>query len=215
MKTPETKGILLVTVVADVVRLMKEDRISRDDLEEEVCADALKLIDEGVSPVSWYPSVVYRDLVRILMKLEGKGLGDMEYVRKRGERAGQRLLESGLYQQLDFLTRRIQAQESSSRESFEQALRLIVSMAASLTNGGSWTVCQDPEYPDRVQILGTGVDGLSEENAQGTCGMFTGISLHGGAGFAWRYERQGPDRIVYRMDRDIRDLRFKSSNSER
>ena len=45
--------------------------------------------------------------------------------------------------------------------------------------------------------------------------MFTGISLHGGAGFAWRCERQGPDRIVYRMDRDIRELRFKSSNGKR
>jgi len=41
------------------------------------------------------------------MKVEGRGAGDMFHLRQRGERAGRRLMESGLYQQLDFMKRRV------------------------------------------------------------------------------------------------------------
>jgi hypothetical protein len=213
MSDLDSKGILLISVVADVLRLEKEDRISRDELEEELGPDALKVLDTGVSPVSWYSPLVYRDLARVLMRLEGKGSRDMEYLRKRGERAGQRLLESGVYQQLDYLKRQVGSRtEPVSRESFEQSLRLIVSMPAGFMKGGKWTVEQDPDHPDRVQIVVTGVDGLPEENAQATCGIFTGVSLHGGSRVAWRYERQGPNKIAYRMDRDISAVRYGSAD---
>ena len=202
MSALESKGILLISIVADVLRLEKEGRISREDLEEELCPDALKVLDTGVSPVSWYNPLVYRDLARILMRLEGKGSRDMEYLRKRGERAGQRLLESGVYQQLDYLKRQVGSREKpESRESFEQSLRLIVSMPAGFMKGGKWAVEQDPDYPDRVQIALTGIDGLPEENAQATCSHI-----------AWRYEREGPNKITYRMDKDISALRFGSAD---
>jgi hypothetical protein len=93
------------------------------------------------------------------------------------------------------------------RENFEQSLRLIVSMPAALMRGGKWSVAQDPDHSDRVQIVVTGVAGLPEENAQATCGVLTGISFQWGSRLAWKYERPGPDRIVYRMDSDIGALR--------
>ena len=67
--------------------------------------------------------------------------------------------------------------------------------------GGKWAVEQDPDYPDRVQIALTGIDGLPEENAQATCSHI-----------AWRYEREGPNKITYRMDKDISALRFGSAD---
>jgi hypothetical protein len=205
---PETKGILLISIVADVSRLEREGQISREDLEEELGPEALKVIDTGLSPVSWYSPLVYRDLARVLMRREARGLDDMEYLRKRGERAGERLLESGLYQQLDYMKRQVEALGGRrvDRERFEQSLRLIVSMPAALMKGGKWTIGQDPDHPDRVQIVVTGVEGLPEENAQATCGILTGISLQGGRGFTFEYLRPDPDRIVYRMDRDISAL---------
>ena len=212
VRAPETKGLLLISIVADVSRLEREGRISREDLEEELGPEALKVIDAGLSPVSWYSPLVYRDLARVLMRREGRGLDDMEYLRRRGERAGERLLESGLYQQLDYLKRQVEARgmRRVDRESFEQSLRLIVSMPAALMKGGKWTVGQDPDHPDRVQIEVTGVQGLPEENAQATCGILNGISLQGGSRFAFEYLRPEPDRILYKMDRDISALRYRT-----
>ena len=209
MTDPQTKGILLISIVADVLRLEREGRISREELEEQIGPDALKVIDSGLSPVSWYSPLVYRDLARVLMRLEGRGSHDMEYLRQRGERAGERLVESGIYQQLDYLKRQVEARGGRpvDRESFAQSLRLIVSMPAGLMKGGKWTVGPDPDHPDRVQIVVTDVEGLPEENAQAICGILTGVSFQGGSRLAFRYERPAPDRILYRMDRDISALR--------
>ena len=80
--------------------------------------------------------------------------------------------------------------------------------------GGKWTVGQDPDYPDRVQIVVTGVEGLPEENAQATCGILNGISLQGGSRFAFEYQRPEPDRIVYKMDRDISALRYRTPDGK-
>ena len=123
-------------------------------------------------------------------------------------RWGKRLVDSGLYQQLHYL-RRTTAKRgggSASREEFERSLRLIVSMQAALTKGGTWTVEQDPAHADRVQIVLNDVEGLPDETAQATCGILTGISMAGGSGFGWRWERPASDRIVYHMDRDISAL---------
>jgi len=212
MADPLSRGTLLISIVADVLRLEKEGRISRDDLEAELGPDAFKVIETGaVSPLSYYPSVVYRDLARVLMRLEGRGPKDMEYLRRRGARAGERLFESGLYQQLDYLQRQIETRRGQpvDRAGFEQALRLIVSMPAAFMKGGKWSVEQDPDHPDRVQIVLTGgVEDMPEENAQAICGIFTGISYRGGSRFGWLYERPEPNRIVYKMDRDISALRY-------
>jgi hypothetical protein len=197
--------MLLAPVVADVLRLVEEGRISRAELEAALGEDARKAIQDGISPVSWYAADVYRDLARVLMRVEGRGPRDMQYLQQRGERAGKRLIESGLYQQLDYLRRSTASRggRSLSREAFERSLRLIVSLQASLMDGAAWTVAPDPEHADRVQIEIRGAEGLPDESAHATCGILTGIALHGGSGFTWRYERPEPDRVVYRMDRDI------------
>jgi hypothetical protein len=63
-------------------------------------------------------------------------------------------------------------------------------------------------------VGGGGVGGLPEENAQATCGILTGVSMHGGSRIIWRYERQGPHKIAYRMDKDISALRFASADDK-
>ena len=74
--------------------------------------------------------------------------------------------------------------------------------------GGVWTLEEDPFCDDRLRFVLTDVDGMSEENAEATCGILSGITLAGGGGFSWIYERPAPDRILYRMDRDIGEIDF-------
>ncbi len=210
MSGPQTKGLLLVSIIADLARFVEEGRLSREDLEADLTADALKLFDDGVSPISWYEGDIYPQLAQILIKVDGLGPGDMKYLRQRGEGAGRRLMESGLYQQLDFMQRRVSEAAAGpvDRKLFEQGLRMITSMTAALMNGGIWEIEQDPEYDDRVQVVVSDIAGMSEESAQATCGILSGIAMYGGAGFSYRYERLAPDRLVYRMDRDISELSY-------
>ncbi|HVP27529.1 MAG TPA: hypothetical protein VMW35_00035 [Myxococcota bacterium] len=205
MSGPRMKGLLLVGPVADVTRLAQDGRISREEIEAELGPDARKIVADGVSIVSWYAPEVYRDLARLLMKLEGKGPRDTRYLRERGEKAGRRLVESGLYQQLDFLKRRTRDASAGplTKEVFEHTLRLVVSMQAALLQGCTWTVVPDPDHADRLQIEVTDVEGLPDETAEATCGLLTGIALHSGSTTRWTYERPTPGRIVYRMDRDV------------
>jgi hypothetical protein len=208
MKGPQTKGLLLVSVVADIRRMVDEGRIARDDLEGELRPDVLKLVDGEVSPVSWYDSDVYPQLVGLLMRFDGKGPGDLDYVRERGERAGEKLVESGLYQQMDYMKRRVAERKSQGygRREFEKSMRMIVSMPSTLMKGGTWSVQQDPDHEDRVMIVVDDVTGLSEESAVATQGILSGVSHAGGSGFRFLYERPRPSRILYRMDRDISAL---------
>ena len=205
LKGPQTKGMLLVSVVADVVRLVNEGRITREDLESALSPEVRKLVDTGVSPVSWYECDVYPQLARLLMLVDGRGLGDLEYIRARGQRAGERLIESGLYQQLDYMKRAVENRKGGrvDREDFQRSMRLVVSMQAALMNGGRWGVEPDPDHPDRFMIAIDGVEGLSEESAVATWGILTGITIRSGSGFQWVYERPAPGRILYRMDRDL------------
>jgi len=62
MNGPQTKGLLLVPVVADILRFLQEGRISRQDLEGDLTSDALKLIDTEASPTSWCDGGVYPQL---------------------------------------------------------------------------------------------------------------------------------------------------------
>jgi hypothetical protein len=208
MGGPETKGIMLTAVVEDVLRLEREGRISRPELLEEIGAEARTAIEDGISLISWYAPEVYRDLVRVLMRLEGNGPNDMEYLRLRGERAGPSLVERGLYEQLEFMKRSVteRKQRGASREEFERSLRIILSLAESLMRGAGLRIEPDPEHPDRLQIAIECPEGLPEETAQAVCGLLTGVTLQGGGSIRWRYERPRPERAAYRMDRDVSAL---------
>jgi hypothetical protein len=210
MSGPQTKGLLLVPIAAEIRQFLQEGRISREDVEAELDLPVLKLLDGEISPISWYDGDTYPQLVQLLMKIEGYRPGDLSYVRQRGERAGRRLVESGLYQQLDYMKRRADEQKGAplDRKLFEQALRLINSVAAAFMKGGVWTLEEDPFCDDRLRFVLTDVDGMSEENAHATWGILIGITTAGGGGFSWLYDRPAPDRILYRMDRDIGEIDF-------
>ena len=88
---PETKGLLLISILADVLRLEREGRISREELEEELGPEALKVIDTGLSPVSWYSPFVYRDLAlsdQSLVLAEITSLAGHRVYRDQDDRAG-------------------------------------------------------------------------------------------------------------------------------
>ena len=69
---------------------------------------------------------------------EEEGEGRDDYLRQRGEKMMKRLMEAGLYQQLDFLERIHRGfQEKITRDDIQRTCRLIGSVSGSIRNFGS------------------------------------------------------------------------------
>jgi hypothetical protein len=148
----------------------------------------------------WYGIQSYRRLTELLRDVEGEGRND--YVRERGHARGEKLIDGGLYQQMEYLGRsRVRrAMDPKARfEAYGRDLRLLVTLSQSLLNFSTWTVVPDPDLGDRYRIevrdaadfpdvLGWSSEGLIDAMA----------AVHGMSGL-WRWERVAPDFVVFRM----------------
>jgi hypothetical protein len=90
---------VIVAVTDDIGRLADAGRLSRDDLEAQLEARDLEILDAKIQPALWYPIESYDRLLQVLVDLEGRS-DPAEYLRNRGRRTAARLAEAGLYAQL-------------------------------------------------------------------------------------------------------------------
>jgi len=100
MTTPSIKGTAFQSAHADVNALVARRVMTRDQLEVALEAEDLHFLDEKVMPSAWYPMTSYLRLLQLLCDKEAKG--DVTgYLIARGEKAGERIAGTGIYQQLD------------------------------------------------------------------------------------------------------------------
>ncbi len=100
MTIPSIKGTAFLSAHADVNALLARRAITRDEIEVALPAEDLRVLEEKVQPTAWYPIACYRRLIQVLCDKEGKG--DVQaYLIARGEKAGERIAATGIYQQLD------------------------------------------------------------------------------------------------------------------
>jgi hypothetical protein len=100
MSVPSIKGIAFLSAHADVNALLARRAITRDEIEVALPAEDLRVLEEKVQPTAWYPIACYSRLIQVLCDKEGKG--DVQgYLIARGEKAGERIAATGIYQQLD------------------------------------------------------------------------------------------------------------------
>lgn len=98
MPEPKIKGIAFVGVIDDVQALLATDALTQEELEKRLDAQDLDYFDEEIAPGFWYPMGSYDRLLQLL--IEESGESDPEpYLRRRGERAMQRMMELGVYNQ--------------------------------------------------------------------------------------------------------------------
>jgi hypothetical protein len=201
---PSIKGTVVAELVEDTLKLLDKGEVSRNDLEARLRPEDLALLDQPVVASKWYDIELYRRLSELLRDLDGGGSD--EYIRERGFTRGKKLMEAGLYQQMEYVGRSQVTRESEPQARFEaygRDLRLFVTLSGSLLNFGRWSVERDPDHDDRwrlaVQdaaafpdVLGLACEGLVDAMA----------TTHGLAGL-WRWERLGPDFVVFRMVRSL------------
>jgi len=136
MASGRIKGTAISQTVADVRRLVAEGRISKGELAERLEKDDRDLLEADVQPGLWYDNACHARLTELLRRVEGGGRDD--YVVQRGADTADRLLESGLYQQL----RLAESEEAATDDpaALRRSLRLLVSLSGAMYDFGRWAV---------------------------------------------------------------------------
>jgi len=200
--TPCVRGSLFAREVEGVRKLIGSGRLSRAELEAALCADELDLVDSG-SRDTWCSIATTDKLIALMASKSELRLSD--FCRLRGAEAAEALLESGLYQQLEYLNRTeaagISDPESRAR-SFGRDLRLIVSLSKQMFNFTHWTTREDPGSPRRFQIEISQASDFSDIQVDCTDGFVNWAATRRKEVRLWEWSRPAPDLVLFRMLRD-------------
>ena len=144
---PSIKGVLLTKLVDDVQALLERSEADREWLEARLSAGSLTLLEGKVEISRWYPIEQYTELTELIWAEEGGNR--VGYLHRRGESAMKRLMEAGLYQQIEYLSRQDEGLRAlPSRNEVLRSCRLVGSITGALLNFGSNTWDWDPENPE-------------------------------------------------------------------
>jgi hypothetical protein len=213
MTEPSIKGSIFKGVTDDLARLQREGRISQEEVDARLATEDLALLEGEITASAWYPMESYARLMDLLGEVEGGGKD--AYFVERGRGSARRLMESGLYQQLAFLSRwnetsgSTDGSQSTLIADYARNLRMVSSLASAIYNVGKWVVEPDPEHAGRVCIavrearpytdpMRLAIEGFLNECARSSNEDLAHLHVS---------ERPAPDLMLFRMTRDITNLR--------
>lgn len=146
---PSLKGVLMGKLVEDAKALFERNARDRERLEAGLTSETLVLLESKVELARWYPVERYTELTELLWREEGAN--QIEYLHRRGEDAMKRMMEKGLYQQLEFMTRREHLNRTRvPRELIIRAVRLVGSLSGTLRNFGKDSWEWHPKHPNHM-----------------------------------------------------------------
>jgi hypothetical protein len=200
MAEPAIKGSAVTALVEDVARCLEEGRVSLEEVEARLEPEDVALLEEKISPAKWYPIDQYRRLTDLLFEFTGDGRDFETYLKERGAAAAERLMQSGLYQQLDYSTRQADANsEQTSREQLRRETRLRLSLIAGIVNRGSADIAPDPDRPDQLRIELRDASEIPDCLGHTIAGFIERCARERRAGGVWHMSRIGADvmRFTY------------------
>jgi len=204
MASAAIKGSAFSKVVEDVAKLLARRALSSSEASRWLTAEDLALLDKGVVISSWYDIRSYVRLSTLLLEVEGHGRH--EYLRERGRRTAQRLLEQGLYAQLEYLQRteasKVEADDARFA-AFGRDLKLLTTLSASILNFSKWASRIDPDHARRYLIEVSDAQDFPEVlcwTSDGFVNQMAAQHRHGDD--LWSWERVRSDCIVFRMTRE-------------
>jgi hypothetical protein len=201
---PSIKGSAITATVEDVQKLVQKGVISEKELEQRLTGGALALVRQPIVVSSWYDMRAVASLVELLWDVEGHG--DPAYMRRRGEEIGERLLQGGLYAQLEFVKRKKLDPHTDGKarfEAFGRDLRLVTTISGSMYNFGRWSVRPDPERAGRYLIEVHEATAVPVPTSLATEGFMNHLMKEMRELARWQMERPRPDLVVYIMDQPL------------
>jgi hypothetical protein len=216
MTQPSIKGTIFCPVAEEVRKLRDSGRVSEDRLGAELEKQDIELLDKADLTASWYPISTYARLLDLLCQVEANGAAS--YYESRGHMSAKRLMEAGMYSQLDLLDSIADQNlvdtpeaEQAALRAYRKRLAVVISLARSIYNVGEWTVIDDEEHPGRVMIEVTEASDYSD----GMIGAIVGFldecanAVSEKIGKLYQSERPDRDRVRIRMRHDLYALRRK------
>jgi hypothetical protein len=200
MAEPAIKGSAVTALVEDVARCIEEGRVSLEEVEARLEPEDVALLEEKISPAKWYPIDQYRRLTDLLFEITGDGRDFETYLKERGAAAAERLMQSGLYQQLDYSTKQADANsEQTSREQLRRETRLRLSLIAGIVNRGTPHTSPDPDRPDQLRIELRDASELPDCLGHTIAGFIERCARERRAAGVWHMSRIGADvmRFTY------------------
>jgi hypothetical protein len=201
---PSIKGSVFAGVVEAVGKLVDAGEVARAELPRWLESGDIALLGSSPAISAWYDVRAYDRMNRLLLEVAGGG--SPEYLREQGRQTARRLLEAGLYAQLEYLSRTRVSVEKDPRaryEAFGRDLRLLTSLSAGILNFTRWTSRPDPEHADRYRIDVTDAADMPESLCWRSDGFINGMaSIHAGRDL-WRWSRPARDRVEFHMLRAV------------
>ncbi|HKC51801.1 MAG TPA: hypothetical protein VKF60_13475 [Myxococcota bacterium] len=201
---PSIKGSVFAVLVEDIQKLVSGQRLKREELARWLNPKDLGYLDAPVQPFEWYDIRSYGRMSLLLRDVEGGGSN--EYLRKRGARNAKRLLEAGLYQQLEYTHRTLFAQESEKNarfEAFGRDLGRLTTISSSILNFGRTGHKPDPDRKMRWIIEVTQAKEYPEPLVWASDGFTNEMARQHNTPDLWAWERPEPERIVWHMTREL------------
>lgn len=213
MPNPSIKGSILRGVVEEIGQLRERGVLDEARLEAGLEAADLGLLDQKILDASWYPLDSYGRMLELLCRHVGGGRPS--YFVERGAANARRLMDAGMYSQLDLLGRwHRESQEATAADvqrlvaDYRSKLKLVVSLAGAIYNTGRWTVADDPDHPQRVRIEITEAEAYTEGMRLAIEGFLNECArtVRDRIGELYRTERVAPGTIRIRMNVDLSEL---------
>jgi hypothetical protein len=203
-KGPSIKGRVFGPALEDVQKLVSEGKLAQREIGRWLGPADVALLGSPVDPTDWYDIGLYARVLSLLRDAAGRGSND--YLRQRGAQTAERLLEGGLYQQLEYLKRMDLKQLDDPKErhrAYGRDLRLLTSISSSILNFSRWEPKPDPHFEYRYLIEVSEAAGFPEELGWTSEGFVNRMARQHARADLFRWERVSSDLIVFRMVREL------------
>jgi len=183
-EVPSVRGAGFLDVWERVTALIDAGEISRDDLEVQLEAEDLEILDSKPEASLWYPITSVERLAWILVDSEGGGCP--EYQKVQGRRAAESLItRSSIKSVIDAALKR-----------GERAGPFLLGMASLIYSFGSWSFDGDlnefsvelSEAEAFPELSSWAVSGFAEV-------LFQRVT---GSSFEVTFARPAPERVIFR-----------------
>lgn len=201
--TPSIKGSIVLGHAEVLKKYLADEQPPQRVLEQAFEPGEIELLTGPIDSISWYDVAMYGRLLLFLRDHVGEGRN--EYLVAAGRRSAERLLESGLHQQFEYLSR-VQVNEKTDKyerhEAFGRDLRLLSTIAGSILSFAQSAVIPDPDHALRWVIRHSNAAAYPEPLCWTSQGFNNRMAEEHGAPELWYWERPQPDIVQFRMNRE-------------
>jgi hypothetical protein len=185
MPPPSVKGTIFQAVIGELNGYLSEGVIRRDDLASRCKPDDIDYLDQEIAIASWYPIDTYGRYLRFLC--DRFGGGRREYLMDGGRQSAQRVVDMGVYGQLDDRTERWG----------KRVGRVLVTLGGSFYNFGTWHwEASEDNQSFRIEVQG--VAAMPEEAAVRAHGFVEHLtSRAAGRDVRLDYQRPRPSQMIF------------------